>query len=387
MTVYVGIDIAKELHFASIMDYDGVLSKPFSFENNVQGFYTLLSACSSYSKEEILFGFESTAHYQDNLAYFLKQLGYKTTLINPIQVSALRKSAIRNTKTDRVDAHLICMALYHFHTNSSSRDTTSNNELYQLCKTRHELVSKRTRAKIQLVAHMDRIFPELAHFFKGNLHINTAYKLINAYPLPSQIKKTRIDVLTKLLYHASHGKYSRDKAQELKDLACDSVGIPSEIFAFQAQLLVHQIEFFSKQILAIEDKINSFESLHESLLCTIPGINTIFAAYILSSIQNITHFDRPCKLVAFAGLDPVVRQSGKFTAFSTRMSKRGNALLRYALIWTSWNVVRNNETFNKYYTKKRSQGKSHYNALGHCAAKLIRCIHFMLTNQVAFNLE
>ena len=50
MTVYVGIDIAKELHFASIMDHDGVLSKPFSFENNVQGFYTLLSACSSYSK-------------------------------------------------------------------------------------------------------------------------------------------------------------------------------------------------------------------------------------------------------------------------------------------------------------------------------------------------
>jgi transposase len=234
---------------------------------------------------------------------------------------------------------------------------------------------------------MDRIFPELARFFKGNLHINTAYKLIEAHPLPSQIKKTRIDALTKLLYRASHGKYSRDKAQELKSLACVSVGIPSEIFAFQAQLLVHQIEFYSRQIQTIEDKINSFESLQESLICTIPGINTIFAAYILSSIQNITHFDRSCKLIAYAGLDPIVRQSGKFTASSTRMSKRGNSLLRYALIWTSWNVVQNNKTFGDYYKVKRSEGKSHYNALGHCATKLIRCIFYMLTHQVAFNLE
>ncbi|MBS3986818.1 MAG: IS110 family transposase, partial [Erysipelothrix sp.] len=69
------------------------------------------------------------------------------------------------------------------------------------------------------------------------------------------------------------------------------------------------------------------------------------------------------------------------------MSKRGNSLLRYALIWTSWNVVLNNKTFADYYNKKRSEGKSHYNALGHCATKLIRCIHTMLTHQVAFNLE
>jgi transposase len=387
MTVYVGIDIAKELHFAAIMDHDGVLSNPFAFENNAQGFQTLLSACSSYDKEELLFGFESTAHYQDNLAFFLGNLGLKFILINPLQVSALRKSSIRNTKTDRADAHLICMAMYHFHHHATSRDSDSTIELNQLCKTRHALMSKRTRAKIQLVSHMDRIFPELARFFKGNLHIITAYKLIETHPLPSQIKKTRIDVLTKLLCDASHGKYSRDKAQELKSLACVSVGIPSEIFAFQAQLLVHQIEFYSRQIQAVEDKITSFESLHESLICTIPGINTIFAAYILSSIPNITHFDNSCKLVAYAGLDPIVRQSGKFTASSTRMSKRGNALLRYALIWTSWNVVRNNKTFRAYYDRKRVEGKSHYNALGHCATKLLRCIYHMLTHHIAFNLE
>ena len=73
---------------------------------------------------------------------------------------------------------------------------------------------------------MDRIFPELAGYFKNNLHINTSYELIKEYPLPQSIKKVRIDVLAKLLTRASHGRYKRDKAVELKKLAEISVGIP-----------------------------------------------------------------------------------------------------------------------------------------------------------------
>lgn len=233
MTVYVGIDFAKKLHFATIMNHDGVLSKPFSFENNDQGFSILLSHCTSYKNEDLLFGFESTAHYQDNLAYYLKQKQMDYVLINTLQVSALRKANIRNTKTDRVDANLICIALYQFHHTASTRASTSSNELYQLCITRDQLVTKRSRSKIQFVSYLDRIFPELAGFFKGNLHINTSYRLLEKYPLPSLIKKTRIDVLTKLLLNASHGRYGKSRALELKELAGNSVGIPSEPLLFK----------------------------------------------------------------------------------------------------------------------------------------------------------
>lgn len=106
----------------------------------------------------------------------------------------------------------------------------------------------------------------------------------------------------------------------------------------------------------------------------------------MSSIPNILDFDSPSKLVAYAGLDPIVRQSGNFNASVTRMSKRGKKLLRYALIWSAWEVVLRNDTFKAYYDLKRSQGKSHYNALGHCAAKLTRCIHAMYHKNEPFNL-
>ena len=122
MHVYVGVDIAKELHYAAIVDSDGVVTKPFSFENNDKGFNLLLSHLAPYNKEAILIGYESTAHYQENLAFFLKSLGYRTAEINPLQTAALRKANIRNTKTDSVDARLICLALMNHNIQGDQRD-------------------------------------------------------------------------------------------------------------------------------------------------------------------------------------------------------------------------------------------------------------------------
>ena len=62
-------------------------------------------------------------------------------------------------------------------------------------------------------------------------------------------------------------------------------------------------------------------------------------------------------------------------------------VLRYALMNAAHNVVKNNTTFKDYYDSKKAEGRSHYNALGHCAGKLVRVIWKMLTDNVEFNLE
>ena len=111
------------------------------------------------------------------------------------------------------------------------------------------------------------------------------------------------------------------------------------------------------------------------------------AAVIVGCIGDINRFEHSCQLLAYAGLDPSVVQSGNFQARSTRMSKRGSGMLRYSLIYAAHNVVLNNKTFKEYYELKRSQGKSHYCALGHVAHKLVRVIFKMLKDNVAFNLD
>lgn len=52
------------------------------------------------------------------------------------------------------------------------------------------------------------------------------------------------------------------------------------------------------------------------------------------------------------------------------MSKRGNLLLRYNLVYVAHNLVLHNKSFKEYYNLKRSQRKSYYCALSHCAHKL-----------------
>lgn len=120
---------------------------------------------------------------------------------------------------------------------------------------------------------------------------------------------------------------------------------------------------------------------------TIPGIGSTNDRMILGEIGDIHRFSTSNKLLAFAGLDPSIHQSGNFQAQRTRMSKRESRVLRFALMNAAHNVVKNNLTFKTYYDKERTEGRPHYNALGHCAGKLVRVIWKMLTDNVEFNLE
>lgn len=146
------------------------------------------------------------------------------------------------------------------------------------------------------------------------------------------------------------------------------------------------MELFTQQLDEVEDTINDIMDSMDSVIKTIPGIGNLNGGMIIGEIGDIHRFESSCKLLAYAGLDPSVYQSGKFNASHTRMSKRGSKLLRYALINAAWQLTLNNKTFKDYYDLKISQGRCHYNALGHVAHKLVRVIHKIMIDNVEFNL-
>lgn len=385
--IYIGIDIAKNLHYASIVDSFGeVLEKPFPFENNIDGYKILISKTDSYSKEDCIFEMESTAHYADNLVNYLLTRTYNVRIINPIQTHALRKTNIRDAKNDKIDSMTICQALtLNLGSIVTLEDTLK--ELHDLSISYRNIMTMRSKSKIQYITYLDKSFPELAKEFKASIHGKAIHELLKQYPLPSKINKVRMDKLTNILSTNSHGKYKRDKAERLKELCRNTIGIQHDSLGIQIQLAIAQIELYSNQLEEIKSQMTNIVESLDSPIMTIPGMGVIQAAAILSSIKDINCFSSPSKVLAYAGLDPRVRQSGNFSAVSTHMSKRGSSLLRYALIMAAHNVVKNNKTFKDYYEKKRSEGKRHYNALGHSAHKLVRVIFTLLTTNKSFDLD
>ena len=88
--IYVAIDIAKLNRFASAIDSDGtLLIEPFEFLNDNDGFYSLLSKLNPFEKDSIIIGLESTAHYGNNLVFFLVSKGFHVCVLNPIQTSSM----------------------------------------------------------------------------------------------------------------------------------------------------------------------------------------------------------------------------------------------------------------------------------------------------------
>lgn len=387
--IYVGIDIAKTNHYASIVNYSTgeVLENPFLVTNNKQGFDFLYSKIKNFNKENILIGLESTAHYGNNLVFYFNKKGFKLGIINPIQTATLRKSRIRKVKNDKVDSMLICEALSLGYYNLLSDYDIELLEIKSLCRFRKELKDKASEAKIQLDSYVDQVFPELNFFFKNNLDIKTAHELLKLYQSPQDISKVNLTKLANLLINSSHGRYNKSRAIELKQLASNSVGINNNALCIQIKMTIELIELLESQIKDIEVQVSQFIKKSDNVITSIPGIADTTAAIIISEIGDINRFNNPGQVLAFAGLDPSVKQSGTFNASSTRMSKRGSSLLRYALILAANNVQLNTKTFNDYYNTKRVQGKLHYNALGHCAGKLVRTIFYMLKNNVTFNLD
>ena len=387
--IYVGIDIAKLNHYASAIDSDGVvLIEPFEFLNDNAGFYTLLSKLNSFELDDIIIGLESTAHYGNNLVSFLVTKGLHVCVINPIQTATLRKNNIRKTKTDKVDTLVIDKAVALMeHPRFVTLYDIALMQLKNLGRFRMKLVKQRSRTKIQLTAYLDQVFPELQYFFKSGIHQKTVYAILKEAPSAIQIASMHLTHLKNLLVSNSHGHFKKETALELRVLAQKSVGTADRSLSIQITQSIAQIELLDSQIDAVESEMKDIVISLDSVIMTIPGIGPINGGMILGEIGDINRFSKPRKLLAFAGLDPSVYQSGNFIAKKTKMSKRGSSALRYALMNAAHNIVKYNQTFKEYYDSKRAEGRGHYNALGHCAGKLVRIIYKMLKDDVEFNLD
>ena len=260
-------------------------------------------------------------------------------------------------------------------------------DLKTLGRFRQKSLKQRTRLKIQLTSYVDQAFPKLQYFFKSCLHQKSVYALLKEAPMPKEIASMHMTHLSHLLQTASHGHFNKETARQLRVLAQKFVGSIDSTVSIQITQTLSQIELLDRQIDKVEAQMAEIMKFNDSVITTIPGIGYINGGMILGEIGDIHRFSKPHQLLAYAGLNPSVKQSGSFKANHTRMSKRESKVFRYALMNVAHNVVKNNATFKTYYDKKMAEGRIHYNVLGHCASKLVRVVWKVMTDDVDFNLD
>lgn len=377
----VGIDIGKNHHEASIVSPEGKqIGRSLRFATTHKGADSLMSFIfKNIGNSPCVFGMEATGHYWYPIYSFLKAKGYTICVINPIQSDSLRKMYIRQTKNDSIDSFLIAKVIRFGQFGTTSMADENILAMRQLCRYRDSVISSRTEIKLRIGTIMEQIFPEYEKQF-SSLWMSTSMGILEKYLTPENIENAPIDELFEIIKDKSHNRLTRAKAISIKEAAADTFGIKiaQDAFSFQLKQLIDRMNFLDKQIEALDCQILEYYEKFDCYLHTIPGIGIIGAATILAEIGDISRFKNSSSLIAFAGIDPTVRQSGEFNSTHNHMSKRGSPYLRHAIFLAATTCSFHNSPLNAYYKKKRDQGKHHLTATGAVARKLTTVIYAVL---------
>lgn len=380
---YVGIDIAKRKHVAFTLDAEGEpVGKALHITNDRKGFDTLL-AHLDHLASPLTVGLEATGHYWLALYSELTQAEHEVIVLNPLQVQAYRKSGIRKRKNDRYDAFWIADYIRISRRRQSAQAVQPDLlQLRELTRFRASLSQQVGDCKRRIIGILDRVFPEYATLF-SNVFIQTSRRLLSEALTPEEFADFDLSELSDLLHQSSRGHHGRVKAEQLQALAAQSVGVGFLGDALRVQLscLLQQLALLEQQIDELNARIAEVMQRLPQHITTIPGVGPVTGATILAEIGDVRRFAAPEKLVAFAGIDPAVYQTGQFNPTSTRMSKRGSPYLRHALWQAAFTASRFDPQLRDFYQRKRAEGKAHGTALGAVCRKLLHRIYIILKEE------
>ena len=380
---YVGLDISKYKHDCFICTETGeVIQENLSFANTNEGFCELLNLLKSLdNSKQIRIGFEATGHYGMNLKLFLEKNNYSFMEFNPALVKKfIAGQTLRRTKTDKKDAIQITKYLISVDYKPHPTQFYHKYSLKSLTRLREKLVKQRSYYEVQITNILDVTFPELKPAFDNSFSA-TLFFILNKYKTAEKIANMRDYESIKKV---SHGKFPYAKFLKIKELSKNTVGECNDIFEFELTCLLTLHSTIQKKIKELESKIEEIIKELDPPTLSIKGIGIISCAGIIAEFGDISRFKSADAMVAFAGLEPSISESGT-ESHTGKMVKHGSGHLRYYLMNVAEYVFLHEPIFTEYYYKKRNEGKCHRVVCNHIAKKLIRIIYKLETENIKFD--
>lgn len=379
---YCGIDVAKHKHAVSLLDEKGqVVKAVFMITNNRSGFDQLREALQ-VQPGPVQVGLEATGHYWLALYDELTRNGYPVTVLNPLQIAAYRKTGIRKLKSDASDAVWIADYIRVANLGPTTPDLPVLLQLRELTRFRFRLSEQIGDIKRKLLSILDRVFPEYEHLF-SSVFLHASRAVLQEAVSAQEFADFDLQELTALLAEASRSRFGQEKAEKLQQQARLSIGVAFlvDVARIEMGCLLAQINLLEEQRSRVDQAIAELMQQIPQHITSIPGIGPVTGAAILAEIGDIHRFETLDKLVAYAGIDATIYQTGQFEASEAHMSKRGSPYLRQALWMAAIAAVLHDPSLKAYYQKKRDEGKHHGTAVGAVCHKLLARIFVILKEQ------
>jgi transposase len=387
----VGVDVSKDFFSAAGLDEEGKEHFSGTYEMNSHGFSEFLKALSSHGErlDQMIVAMESTGCYHINLFSFLSSQGIRTVVVNPLLISNFAKLSLRKTKTDKKDALTIARFLLDHHEQISQLSISQDHQdLRDLSRERESLCHLMAATKVEIKRVLRTTFPELESI--GNLYTGVMLRFLQQYPSARLVRGAKRKAIAKAL----RGPYVGDKltftAEDIIKAAQSSVAVvsPAKEIIVQGKIatLLHLKERLEELTKLLTDLCKATRVEDLKILQSIKGVGPNTAVPFLAEVGEVKNFTSSKKLIAFAGLDPSIHQSGKFLGAS-KLSKRGNRHLRRAIYLMTTSVVSQNVFFKAYFLRRKKEGLPPQKALFAVAHKLIRVIFAMLSHRTYFKAE
>ena len=395
----VGVDVASKKADIDIHGpQDQELGQFIMWVNNHHIHQILKTITAVVDKKNTIVVMEATGPYHRIFYFAFLNSGFQVAIVNPYQSNQFQRAAsLRKTVTDKISAHTLASIYRHNHLSIRVNPET-HIELKKLARAYYTLIDNQSGYKRRIKAILAEIFPLFSSAFK-NPFSKTAIALLKTYPTPDDVLNENPEKLFHFIQ--CHSRKNASWAIRKLDLLINAAktspyvqkGLNANIFNLNIFLIT--IENLDSQIQNLKNAIEKSADIfaRAKLLKSIPGIGPILAATILGEIGCFDIFQKPTQLVAFAGIDPSVKESGNFKGSKNRMSKRGSTLLRRALYLAALAAIRKNRTgkinnpfLKEYYDRKLSQGKPKKVALGACMNKITFYIFATLRNNQPFKL-
>ena len=386
--VFVGVDVSKDSFSAAGLDAEGNECFSGSYSMDSEGFGKCLEIVTTHCSDgqKVLVGMESTGCYHINLFSFLTAQGIQAMVINPLLIANFAKRSLRKTKTDKKDARTIAKFLMENQEEISQLSIPQDlQDLRDLARERESVSHLITAVKAEIKRVLRTTFPELESV--GDLFTRSMLRLVKEYPSARRVKMARPKDLAKVLNPPQVGNKLSFSVEDIICAAHRSIATvsPAKEVILQGKIatLLHLQERLEELTKLLTDVCKATRIEDWKILRSIKGVGPKTAVPFLAEMGSIENFSSPKKLIAFAGMDPSVCQSGKFIGKS-KLSKRGNRHLRRAIYLMASAVVSQNPFFKVYFERRKREGLAPQRALLATAHKLIRVIFAMLSHRTYF---